>query len=153
MASPTTLQHHPDKHLPQLQTTQIGPPKRIPQIHLTPPSHAPKLDSYRLLHPSFHTANYFNEGPHYFCPQALRFRSTQSVLGEPNPLWVVIVKYPKCATSIRHTLSGSRSTLWALITTTQSGLGSRSTLCVVVMSGQCVLGWLTHFGWRNTCQT
>ena len=31
--------------------------------------------------------------------------------------------------------------------TTQSVLGSRSTLWVVVMSGQCVLGSLTHFGW------
>ena len=44
-------------------------------------------------------------------------------------------------------MSGSRSTLWALLTTTQSVLGSRSTLWVVVMSAQCVLGSLTHFGW------
>ena len=30
-------------------------------------------------------------------------------------------------------------------------LGSRSTLWVVVMSGQCVLGSLTHFGWFAKC--
>ena len=30
-------------------------------------------------------------------------------------------------------------------------MGFRSTLWVVVMSGQCVLGSLTHFGWFAKC--
>ena len=48
--------------------------------HLTPPSNSPKLDSFRLFHPSFHTANYLNQGPHYLCPQALRFRCSNHCL-------------------------------------------------------------------------
>ena len=96
------------------------------------------------------------------------------MLLQPDILWVVTVKYPKCATTTRHTLGSyckvpkvcyynpthfgyftittqsvlvCSSTLWELLTTTHSVLGSRSTLWVVVMSGQCVIGSLTHFGW------
>ena len=41
--------------------------------YLLPPSHSPKLDTFCLFHPSFHTAPYLNNGPHYLRPQALRF--------------------------------------------------------------------------------
>ena len=41
--------------------------------------------------------------------------------------------------------------VWVDPTNTQSVSGSRSTLWVVVMSGQCVIGSLTHFGWFAKC--
>ena len=41
--------------------------------NLLPPSHSPKLDTFCLFHPSFHTAPYLNHGPHYLRPQALCF--------------------------------------------------------------------------------
>ena len=42
--------------------------------YLLPPSHSPKLDTFCLFHPSFHTAPFLNTGPHYFRLQAFRFR-------------------------------------------------------------------------------
>ena len=41
---------------------------------LATPTNAPKLDTYRLFHTSFHTAPYLNTGPPYLRPWALQFR-------------------------------------------------------------------------------
>ena len=65
------------------------------------------------------------------------------MLPEPGMVWVFV--------GSTQSVLGSGSTLWALLTTTQSVSGSGSTLWVVVMSGQCVLGSLTHFGWFAKC--
>ena len=70
----------------------------------------------------------------------------------------VVVAHFGYFTITTQSVSGTHSTL---LTTTQSVMGSRSTLWVVVMSDQCVIGSLTHFGWFcevpkvwwNTCHT
>ena len=48
--------------------------------YLIPPSHSPKLDTFRLFHPSFHSAPYLDHGPHYLRPQALQFRCSNHCL-------------------------------------------------------------------------
>ena len=63
-----------------LQDDICGEYRRWWVTHLSNQTNAPKLDTFRKFHQSFHTAPYLNKGPHYLCPQALRFRCSNHCL-------------------------------------------------------------------------